>query len=36
MPTFLVDLRPEDPVHAVLSTCSSLLVDVNGSSGSSV
>jgi hypothetical protein len=37
VPTCLVDLRPEDPVHAVLSTCSSLLVvDVNDFSGSSV
>ncbi len=32
-PTFLADWRPEDPVHTVLSTCSSLLavVDVGGS-----
>jgi hypothetical protein len=33
-PTFLADWRPEDPAHAVLSTCSSLLaiVNVDGSS----
>jgi ankyrin repeat protein len=33
-PTFLTDWRPEDPSHAVLSTCSSLLavVNVDGSS----
>ncbi len=32
-PTFLVDWRSDDPAHAVLSTCSSLLafVDVDGS-----
>jgi ankyrin repeat protein len=28
-PTFLADWRPEDPAHAVLSTCSSLLAVVN-------
>jgi ankyrin repeat protein len=33
IPTFLADWRPEDPTHAVLSTCSSFLtvVDVDGS-----
>jgi ankyrin repeat protein len=33
-PRFLADWRPEDPAHAVLSTCSSLLaiVNVDGSS----
>ena len=33
-PEFLAEWRPEDPAHAVLSTCSSLLsvVDVDGSS----
>jgi ankyrin repeat protein len=33
-PTFLAEWRPDDPVHAVLSTCSSLLavVTVGGSS----
>ena len=28
-PTFLAEWRPEDPTHAVLSTCSSLLAIVN-------
>ncbi len=28
-PTFLAEWRPDDPVHAVLSTCSSLLAVVN-------
>jgi ankyrin repeat protein len=35
-PTFLVDQRPEDPVHTVLSVCSSLLTVVKPRGGSPV
>jgi ankyrin repeat protein len=35
-PIFLADWRPEDPVHTVLSTCSSLLAVVDGVGGSPI
>jgi ankyrin repeat protein len=35
-PTFLADWRPEDPTHAVISMCSSLLAVVKPDSGSPV
>jgi len=33
VPTFLIDWRPEDPTHTVLSTCSSLLALVDDEGG---
>jgi ankyrin repeat protein len=35
-PTFLADWRPEDPIHAVISMCSSLLAIVKPDDGSPV
>ena len=36
IPTYLADWRPEDPVHTVLSICSSLLVVIKQGEGSPV